>query len=116
MVLRRPRISTTCQVHERRRVLVRFYRSNQPWGKGGLGVPHVSQTRLIPITKHQTHCSSLLHSLPIFKTHRYRIFFFPFWGYLETNLFLPTVTQHNWRCGLSVLPFPFFSFVLQTCV
>jgi hypothetical protein len=75
MVLRRPRISTTCQVHERRRVLVRFYRSNQPWGKGGLGVPHVSQTRLIPITKHQTHCSSLLHSLPIFKTHRYRIFF-----------------------------------------
>jgi hypothetical protein len=59
MVSRRPRTSTICQVHERwQRPSARFYRGNQLWDvppfarvHSPAGPTHVSQSRLISITK-----------------------------------------------------------------
>ncbi len=111
MVLRRPPTSTICQVHEqRRRSGARFYRSNQPWG--WTGVPHVSQSRLTSITKHQTHCSSLLHSSPILKSIVIALFF-SFLGILGNKYFPPTVSR--WHVGFVYCCFHFrFRNALQT--
>lgn len=92
MVLRRPRMSTTCQVHEQRRVPVRFYRSNQPWGRGG---PHVSQSRLMSITNHQT-TSLFVPSPTLTYLKPLSHFFFSFLGILGNKLFPPNVS--HWQC------------------
>lgn len=93
---------------------MRFYRSNQPWGKGG--VPHVSRTRLIPIT--QTSNSLFVPSpfLTYLKPNIVIAFFFPFLGLLGNKPF----SSHCHKTQLAVwalcTAFPLFSFVLQTCV
>jgi len=74
---------------------------------GVRGVPHVSQSRLTSITKHQTHCSSL-SILYLFKTHRYR-FFFSFLGILGNKSFPPTAS--HWHVGFVYCCFSFSFFV-----
>lgn len=92
---------------------VRFYRSSQPWGKGVfLTYPnHVSYRS--PIIKLTVRPFSIPY---LFKTQLLSHFFFPFRGYLETNLFPPTC--FTLACGLCVLLLFVFVFrsALQTCV
>jgi hypothetical protein len=99
MVLRRPRTSTTCEVHERRRVLVHFYRSNQPWRKGA----GASLTYRKHVSSRSPNIKLIVRpfSIPyLFKTHRYRIFFLFGVTWKQTFFLLPS---HNTNGGVGFL-------------
>jgi hypothetical protein len=110
IVLRRRRMSTICQVHDQSWCP---FLSQQPT-LGVRGVPHVSQSRLISITKHQTHYSSLLHSLPF--QNPLLSHFFPFRGYLETKNFHPLFHIGMWALYSVTFRFRFSFRTANLCV
>ena len=110
MALRRPRISTTCQVHERRRVPMRFYRSNQPWWRG---IPS-----RIPITSHLDHqtSNSLFVASPSLTYLKPIViaFLFSFLGIPGNKPFPPTILL--WALCTVAFPFLFFrSYCKHVC-